>query len=199
MKRWAIVGLGWLTLVATTACGDGSGGGGEPVGSGYQATAVADACDLLDLSVLNMWETTVGKREHTKEENILGTVLTCDAENESAGVARMAGLLLQATVHKNRGEARSGYEMGVRFGKNASDVTSSGAVSGIGSEAFFVWTAREYDADGFLNTASAYQISVLDGALEVHLTLAVAAPITEGEAAEVAQRQARRVMEELKG
>lgn len=76
------------------------------------------------------------------------------------------------------GSARSGYEMGVRFAKNASDVTSSGPLSGLGSEAFFVWTKREYDAGGTLNSAFAYQVSALGGSIDLHLTLSVAA-ITE--------------------
>ncbi|MFC9996400.1 hypothetical protein [Nocardia sp. NPDC127526] len=64
----------------------------------------------------------------------------------------MAGFLLQATAHKNRGEARSGYEMDARFDKNASEVTSSGALSGLGSEAFFVWTQRGFNSGAVPST-----------------------------------------------
>ncbi|MEV0247891.1 hypothetical protein AB0H76_14960 [Nocardia sp. NPDC050712] len=199
MRRWMIAGACALTLVGATACGSENSGGGGSADSTYKPPAVSNACDLLDLSALNKWESTPGKREPKKQENILGTELNCEAENESTTTGRLAAFFLQTTTHKNIGEARSGYEMGVRFAKNASDVTSSGALPGMGSEAFFVWTRRDFDADGMLNMASAYQVSVLDGALEVHLVLSVAAPVTESEAATVAQQQVRRVLEQLKG
>ncbi|MEV0761846.1 hypothetical protein [Nocardia sp. NPDC050435] len=160
---------------------------------------MSNACDLLDLSALNKWESTPGKREPKKEENILGTELSCNAENESSPAARLAAFFLRVTIHKNSGEARSGYEMGMRFAKNSSGATSDGPLPDFGPDASFVWSKREYSAASMLNSASSYQVSLLSGSLELHLVLSVAAPVTEAEAAAVAQQQARRVMDELKG
>lgn len=200
MRQLLVAGVGVLAIAGLTACGSESSGentAGGVVDAHYKPPTVANGCDLLDLTALDPWEATAGKREHTKDENILGTVLTCDAENK--GADRLAAFQLETTVHKNRGEARSGYERGRRFAKNASDVTSSGAVAGLGSEAFFVWTKHDYSATAALNTASTYQILVLDGSLQVSLFFGVAAPVTEAEAAGVAQQQAQRVLTKLKG
>ncbi|MGX1806570.1 hypothetical protein ACWIGI_12705 [Nocardia sp. NPDC055321] len=195
MRRSILATVGALVMFGAAACGD-DGGDEKSAAPAYTPPTVTNACDLLDLTVLNTWESTAGERNHTREENILGTVLSCEARNEST---RLAAFALQAVVHKSAGEARSGYEMGVRFAKNGSAVTTGGGVSGLGSEAYFVWTKRDFDPTAMLNTASSYEIMVLDGTIELSLILNVAAPLAQADLADAAQQQARRVLEQLKG
>ncbi|MFD0360260.1 hypothetical protein ACFQZZ_02215 [Nocardia sp. GCM10030253] len=171
----------------------------DTVEKGYSADGVADACDLLDLSVLNRWESRPGKRDHKKERNVLGTVLTCEAENESANVARLAAMTLTATIHDSEAEALAGYEMGERFAENSSGATPSGTVPGLGDRSFLVWNKKDYSPTSLLNQASSLQLSTRDGQLEIHLIISIAADFDEDEVVTVATEQVRRVMNTLKG
>ncbi|WP_157555295.1 hypothetical protein [Nocardia crassostreae] len=206
--KWNVSrGIFWpaviLAVAALTGCQSSSNESADktadPESAMSAANAVSNACELLDPSVLNTWESTPGKREH-REENMLGRRLTCDVENESTTTGRLAAMHLSAIVHSNAGEALSGYDSGIRFAEADSDKSASGPISGVGERAYFVWTKRDFNSSAMLNTASEYQLLVRDGAIEIQLVLFVAAPdIDQEQAARVTKPQALRILETLKG
>lgn len=166
-------------------------------GQHYSADGITDACELLDLSALDKWEATHGKREHKEERNILGTVLNCDATNESDEVARLASFNMIATVAKSESEAKSGFEMSERFMDNSSQTTSRGDVFDLGQKAHFTWEKHEFRSKALLNRGSIYHLDVLDGNLEIVMVVHLAAEYDEADVASVAAAQVRRAMSRL--
>ncbi len=178
----------------TTACGSVDADTSSAGGQRYSAERVDRGCDLLDLSVLDRWEPHPSNRSGDKKITELGTVLTCHAENSSIDTDHLAAVNLRAVLHTDKGAALTGYEMSLDYAKRASGVGVDVAVPSLGERAAYVYENKTSGPTGNSRyPRSNLQLSLLDGPLEVHLIMTVAAPITEQELLAAATEQMQRI------
>lgn len=101
---------------------------------------------------------------------------------------------LRAVLHTDKGAALTGYEMSLDYAKRASGVGVDVAVPSLGERAAYVYENKTSGPTGNSRYPwSNLQLSLLDGPLEVHLIMTVAAPITEQELLAAATEQMQRI------
>ncbi|MFQ6327716.1 hypothetical protein ACLMAL_16455 [Nocardia sp. CWNU-33] len=184
--------IGGLVVAAKSIGGDSKSWTGD-----YAMDKVTDSCSLITPSVLARWAPTQKELTHTEDQpdsDYGGGSLNCDAKYEGTSI-NSASLTMDADFASKYGSPHYNIWKDIDTGTSGTG-RSSGAVSGLGEEAYFAY--REDTSTSF--NSLDYTIGVLDSnlSLQVEISIYSKTSIDRSAVAAAAEAQARQVMAGLR-
>ncbi|GEM29315.1 hypothetical protein NN3_03220 [Nocardia neocaledoniensis NBRC 108232] len=160
-----------------------------------------NACDLVDLTVLNQWSTTRETTTHTERgpsEYIGGGSYDCDAKNKESGRSGNEASLSLEVEFKSSGTGESDYARWKGYDtKTTGKGYENGPVTGLGSEAYYAIEQQTYSS---LPNDYSYIVAAHDSNISVKVELDVSKMGSFERAAmqTVCENQVRKVLAALK-
>ncbi|MFD3748601.1 hypothetical protein [Nocardia sp. NPDC058633] len=160
-----------------------------------------NACDLVDLTVLNQWASTRETTTHTERgpsEYIGGGSYDCDAKNKDSGRNADDATLGLEVEYKTKSETESDYARWKGYDtKTTGKDYDHGPVSGLGSEAYY---AAEQHIYGSIPSDYTIVVAAHDSNISVKVEIEVSSMRTVDKAAmrTAAETQVRKVLAALK-
>ncbi|MFD3510536.1 hypothetical protein [Nocardia sp. NPDC058666] len=199
----AVVGVLVVGLIAFAAnkAEDAFGPDSDKWAGNYEYREGKNACELVDLTVLNKWSTTRETTTHTEHppyEYIGGGSYDCDADNKDSGRnGNSASLSLDVQFKTD-----SGSESDYARWKNSDTKTTgkgyeNGPVSGLGTEAYFASEQQTYSS---IPNRYIYTVAAIDSNISVKVQIEVSTMSSYDRAsmATAAESQVRKAMAALK-
>ncbi|WP_157105985.1 hypothetical protein [Nocardia sienata] len=198
----ALIVVGVVLFVILLICGIGgialvnSDSGSEGAGGDYGMENVTNACDLVDASVLDQWA--ANRDETTHQEHAPasygGGSLDCQVDNEGTG-SNSARLGLDVTFDSEYGSY--GYD---DWKKSDTATTgtdySSGAVNGLGEDAYYSSQVNDYSSFQTLD----YTVAAKDSNISVKVDLYISydGVVDRSTVDRICRDQIRKVLDELR-
>ncbi|MEV0850753.1 hypothetical protein [Nocardia fluminea] len=160
-----------------------------------------NACDLVDLTVLNQWASTRETTTHTERgpsEYIGGGSYDCDAKNQESGRNADAAAMGLEVEFKTESETESDYSRWKGYDtKTTGKDYDHGPVSGLGTEAYY---ASEQHIYGSIPSDYSVVVAAHDSNISVKVEIEVSTMRTVDKAAmrTAAETQVRKVLAALK-
>lgn len=197
-RTWIIVGAVFAVLVVSIAgllIFNSSSNEGT-----YSAEGVTNACDLVDVTVLEQWTVPRGETTHIESGAAPITMLQCAAENGYSDRSRMASIDMTATVDDAPSVGIQPREVPLpdSVGEPGAE---RGEVPGIGEQAEYIWSPGSESHGSFMDSyqAAVYQLNVRDDNLKLSVTIQVIGDRdSKSDLSAVVHDQARLVMERLR-
>ncbi|MFD0361978.1 hypothetical protein ACFQZZ_11040 [Nocardia sp. GCM10030253] len=199
---WIVGGIAALIVVIALIGGlivavKSIGGGDKSWAGDYAIDKVTDSCSLVTPSILARWAPTQKELTHTENQpdsSFGGGSLNCNAKYEGSGI-NDASMTMDADLESKYGSPYYTIWKDIDTGTSGTG-RASGAVSGLGEEAYF---ASREDSSSSFNSLD-YTIGVLDSNLsvQVEITIYSKTPIDKAAVAAACEAQARQVMAGLR-
>ncbi|MGW4635826.1 hypothetical protein [Nocardia sp. NPDC004415] len=190
-----------LVVFAANKAEDAFGPDSSKWAGDYEFIEGKNACDLVDLTVLDQWSSTRQTTTHTEHapyEYIGGGSYNCSAQNKSSGRdANGANLNLQVEF-KTESETESDYS---RWKSSDTRTTGkgyeNGAVSGLGSEAYYAYEEQTYSSipDDYTYVVAAHDSNI---SVKVEIEVESMRSVDKSTLAAAAEAQVRKVLAALK-
>lgn len=198
----ALIVVGAVLFVILLICGIGgialvnSDSGSEGTDGDYSMEGVTNACDLVDASVLDQWATTLDETTHQENapESYGGGSLNCQVSKEGTD-SNSARLAFDAAFDSEYGSY--GYD---DWKKSDTATTgtdySSGAVTGLGDDAYYSSQITDYSSFQTLDytvAAKAGNVSV-----KVNLYITYDGVVDRSTVDRICKDQVRKALDELR-
>lgn len=167
----------------------------------YQFKDGKNACDLVDLTVLNQWSSTRETTTHTERgpsEYIGGGSYDCDAKNKESGRTGNEASLSLEVEFKTSGGTESDYSRWKGYDtRTTGKGYENGPVSGIGAEAYYATKEQTYSS---IPNDYSYVVGAHDSNISVKVEIEVSTMRGFDRAAmqAAAESQVRKVLAALK-
>ncbi|MBC7302182.1 MAG: hypothetical protein H5T78_14675 [Nocardia sp.] len=192
-----VAGIAFAVNKATDSLGPDS----EKWAGDYEFQKGKNACDLVDLTVLNQWASTRETTTHTEREPyeyIGGGSYNCDAKNKDSGRnADEASMSLQVEF-----KSSSGTESDYARWKSSDTRTTgkgheNGPVSGLGTEAYYASEQQIYSS---IPNDYTYVVAAIDSnvSVKVEIEVSTMGSYDRTDMSAAAEAQVRKVMAALK-
>ncbi|MFC6011878.1 hypothetical protein [Nocardia lasii] len=198
-----VVGVLFVTgiAVAVNKAGDALGTDSAEWAGDYKFIEGKNACDLVDLTVLNQWASTRETTTHTERapySSIGGGTYDCNVKNKASGKDGNAASLSLDVEFKSKYESESTYS---RWKSSDTRTTGkgydNGVVTGLGSEAYYAIEQQTYS---YSNNNYSYVVGATDSNISVKVEIDVSTKDAFDRAAmsAAAESQVRKVLAALK-
>ncbi|MGW5388041.1 hypothetical protein [Nocardia sp. NPDC003963] len=201
-NKTALIIVGAVVFVILLICGIGgialvnSESGSDPVDGDYTMENVTNACDLVDASVLDQWATDLDETSHQENapESYGGGSLNCQVNNEGID-SNSARLALDVAFDSKYGS------YGYADWKKSDTATTgtdyaSGAVTGLGDEAYYASQVTDYSSFQTLDYTVAAKAG--NASVKVNLYITYDGTVDRSTVDRICRDQVSRVLDELR-
>ncbi|MGW5451626.1 hypothetical protein [Nocardia sp. NPDC003979] len=160
-----------------------------------------NACDLIDLTVLNQWSSTRETTTHTEREPSEyggGGSYNCDAKNQDSGRSGTGAKISLEVAFKSSYETESDYSRWKGYDtKTTGKDYDHGPLSGLGTEAYYAYEQRIY---GSIPNDYIYVVAAHDSNISVKVEIEVdkMGSVDKSTLRSAAETQVRKVLTALK-